>query len=385
VQAGEYLLLAGASVRAAAFSALRAGLRPWCVDLFADADLEARCPVVALPAERYPHGLVEVFAKAPPGSWLYTGALENRPRLVQQLSRGRPLWGNDAAVLKKVRAPLAVATVLQERGIACPALRLRPPGAAAGRWLVKPLAGAGGRGIAIWTADGRRASPRSRVYWQESIEGTACAAVYVGDGSRAQLVGVTQQLVGEGWLHAAPFHYCGSIGPLGLAPALVEAFHRLGTALAEGLQLRGLFGVDCVLRDGVPLPVEVNPRYTASVEILEYGAKVPALALHCRVFDQDAPAPTLSAGRPDIVGKAILFARQPLTFPADGPWTVTLRRPGGPWELPAFADLPHPGQRIEAGRPVLTFFARALSMADCLDQVRRTAAELDRCLSGTLG
>ena len=30
------LLLFGASTRAAAFSALRAGLKPWCVDLFAD-------------------------------------------------------------------------------------------------------------------------------------------------------------------------------------------------------------------------------------------------------------------------------------------------------------------------------------------------------------
>ena len=44
----EHLLLFGASVRAAAFSALRAGLRPWCADLFGDADLQARCPALAL-------------------------------------------------------------------------------------------------------------------------------------------------------------------------------------------------------------------------------------------------------------------------------------------------------------------------------------------------
>ena len=37
VVSGSTLILAGAITRAAAFSAIRAGLRPWCVDLFADA------------------------------------------------------------------------------------------------------------------------------------------------------------------------------------------------------------------------------------------------------------------------------------------------------------------------------------------------------------
>ena len=36
MSAGESVVIFGASVRAAAFSALRAGLRPWCADLFAD-------------------------------------------------------------------------------------------------------------------------------------------------------------------------------------------------------------------------------------------------------------------------------------------------------------------------------------------------------------
>ena len=39
------LVIIGASARAAAFSAHRAGMRPWCVDLFGDADLARRFPV----------------------------------------------------------------------------------------------------------------------------------------------------------------------------------------------------------------------------------------------------------------------------------------------------------------------------------------------------
>ena len=79
-------------------------------------------------------------------------------------------------------------------------------------------------------------------------------------------------------MHAAPFHYCGSVGPLSLAPQVRARFAQLGEVLVELFPLRGLFGVDCVLKDSVPWPVEVNPRYPASVEVLEYATGLAALA-----------------------------------------------------------------------------------------------------------
>src|SRR4051812_40999335 len=139
------LLIVGASARAAAFSALRAGLRPWAIDLFADRDLAAVCPVQAVPPNRYPDALPELASAAPPGPWMYTGALENRPDLVERLAAAPPLWGNDAAALCRVRAPFALAAALRAADVPCPAVRADD--APAGRWLVKPLASAGGVGI----------------------------------------------------------------------------------------------------------------------------------------------------------------------------------------------------------------------------------------------
>src|SRR5262245_1733505 len=98
----QTIIIAGASARAAAFSALRAGLEPYCFDLFADADLAARCPVVRLDADGYPHNLLKEIRKSPTGPWMYTGGLENHPRLVDAISRERELWGNGAAVLNQV-------------------------------------------------------------------------------------------------------------------------------------------------------------------------------------------------------------------------------------------------------------------------------------------
>ena len=48
-----------------------------------------------------------------------------------------------------------------------------------------------------------------------------------------------------------------------------RGFESLGDALASAFGLAGWFGVDYILRDEIPWPVEINPRYTASVEIHE--------------------------------------------------------------------------------------------------------------------
>ncbi len=383
------LLIFGASARAAAFSALRAGLRPWCADLFADVDLQQRCPALRLPG-RYPQGFLNLAARALPGPWMYTGALENWPKLIRRIAQRRLLWGNDWDALALVRNPTIVANCLTAAGLPVPAthrsLREQPP---PGSWLVKPLHGAGGNGIRFWGEERAPLFQWDRFYLQEYVEGDPCSALYAGVEGRIRFLGMTRQLIGKHWLHAAPFHYCGSIGPLFPGPGLLHNLERLGTALADvhGLggrmgSLRGLFGIDGVLRDGVFWPVEVNPRYTASVEVLEYATGLRALDWHRKAFEPAAPTPDLPAASPaSFVGKAILFARQDLSFPRTGPWDTVPRSPLPPLEMPAFADIPAAGQPIQAGKPILTFFSRADSESGCEDLLRQIAADLDGYLS----
>ncbi|HEV3142691.1 MAG TPA: ATP-grasp domain-containing protein [Gemmataceae bacterium] len=418
------LLIAGASARAAAFSALRAGLRPWCVDLFADADLRLRCPVQAIPAKRYPRGLIEYFREAPPGPWMYTGALENHPALIERLSRLRPLWGNPADALRRVRSPLVVAKMLCEAGLPCPEVRMGGQDLPANkRWLVKPFAGAGGAGIRFWEPNARTA--KDRVYFQEYIEGIPCSAVFAdlspsppasggegwGEGGsgaardpeppnprplspfqgergvgRVQLLGVTEQLIGEDWLHAWPFRWCGNIGPISISPALRERLELLGEVLAREFALSGLIGVDFILRDDCPWPVEINPRYTGAVEVLEYADVESFLGepspVRGRVPPLTRPLTGLGSPRNDspIIGKAILFAKHDFCFPADGPWMDILRSPLPIEQMPAFADIPAVGTRIETGQPVLTMFTEGNTVDQCRQRLRMITQDIEHLL-----
>jgi predicted ATP-grasp superfamily ATP-dependent carboligase len=385
------LLILGVSARAAAWSALRAGaIRPYCVDLFADADLQhlgsARLgSAQRLAASAYPHGFVEAAGQAPPGPWMYTGALENHPDILTILARERTLWGNSAEVVRQVRAPARVGAILREAGIPCPAFTTALPKDQTKRWLVKPLQSAGGAKIRWW----RGGAVPHACYCQEWIDGVPCSALFVGLSETAMFLGATRQLIGVSWLRAKPFRYCGNVGPLVFRSSESACLQRIGNVLVKALALRGFFGVDFILNQDGVWPVEINPRYTAAIEVLERAAQMSFFDYHRQAFTRDGgvcldkrhDSSRQVVGRV-AHGKAILFAKAPLRFPSTGPWQDSLRHSWTDVDGPDYADIPHAGSFIHKGQPILTLFAHANTPGDCSARLRAKARALDRCLFG---
>jgi predicted ATP-grasp superfamily ATP-dependent carboligase len=369
----EPVILIGGSVRAAAFSALRAGFVPWCLDLFADADLQAVAQAQRCPFDDYPQRLPELLRQAPPGPVVYTGGLENHPQLIERIAAERPLWGNGPAALRKARDPFFIARLLRENALKCPMVaRSAREGknqalAHASAYLKKPLKGAGGTGIDFAASTD---SPHG-YYFQQFIPGPSYSAVHCAFADHTELLGITEQLVGEPWLYAKPFNYCGSIGPAVLEPQVEKKVARLGEVLRVGCGLRSLFGVDFILHDGEPWPVEVNPRYTASIEVLELTTGMKALERHAVAFcpsrERERPGcltPVAHApGSPkhDFIAKAILFAPRRFTYTA--------------LAIDDIADVPHSGDIIEQGWPILTILARGSSVEDCRENLKQQAAQ----------
>ncbi len=370
------VILLGASTRAAATSVLRAGWTPWCADLFADADLKRIAMVRRIPDDQYPEGLLDALKDAPPGPVMYTGALENRPELIAKIDR--PLWGNPPELVRAVRTPMWWTACLQRtHGVRCPAVADQPM--ATGRWLLKPIKSGGGLGIRPYM--GQPFNPRTH-FLQEWIEGQPFSAIFLGPGKddHAFCLGISQQLIGTPWLNARGFQYAGSIDHASAEPGPTAlAWHDLGIGLAQ-FKLRGLFGVDAIVRGGEVWPVEINPRYTASMELMERRYRKPLLALHGGVFE-NTPAPFFNMPPGPIWGKAILFARQTFTFPERGPWLESLEA-GVDLDETEYADIPHVGEIIEQGQPVLTIFASASSTEDCRAKLKEKAQALDRRLWG---
>lgn len=355
------LIIIGASARAAAASAIRAGFTPWTADLFADRDLREMVPdAIRCPAEQYPQGFVDILKQAPDATWMYTGALENSPNLIRKLIKIRPLWGNGTDALLASRSPFFIARLLERNGL--PALEVRLSDGERSpvhRWLQKPLRGAAGNGIRFSV----ERNPSG--YFQQYIEGTSMSANFVRARGRVKLLGITEQLIGIDWLNAPPFRYAGNIGPAEVSEPCRAELTRIGEVIGNGCGLLGLFGVDFILAENRPWVVEVNPRYTASVEVLERAMDFSLLSEHRTAFADEFVPPRMLPGHSKICGKAILYAEREFVFSSTD-WP-------GREDLENFADIPHQGDLIQAGWPILTILATGNSTEECRTELKSRA------------
>jgi len=367
---GTRTLIVSVSARAAAQSAVRGGFQPIAIDAFADADLQACCAVTA--ATPFPDGVAAAAGGVEAEEWMYGGPLENRPDLVRALSQGRTLLGCDAETLQRVRSPLNLAAVLEAAGIPHLEVRDQPPPSHTGRWLFKPVASGGGRKIWRWPSpQGRAAIERGQhVYWQAFAPGRSYAAAFVADGVDCALLGVTRQLIGRTWGAAGRYEYCGSLGPLQASPVAKSELARLGQVLTRAFELRGLFGIDLVRRDNQFVTVEVNPRYTASMELFDWAWGESLVALHGAACREKLPAihQRRTAG---YFGKLFVFAPRACVAPS-GLWNE-LREPFAAPGWPAFGDVPVDRAPIPAGGPIATVFACSQSLPALRQALRERA------------
>jgi predicted ATP-grasp superfamily ATP-dependent carboligase len=321
----------------------------------------------------------------------YLSNFENHPRIVGSLAAGRALWGNAPEVLRRVRDPLLLAETLRDRGFAVPAVHMdslrNVATTARRRWLLKPLASGGGQGVR-WSdsASGAGTIPRG-CYLQERIEGTPGSVVFVAAGGRAVPLGVSRQLVGEAAFGTAQYRYCGNIlSPAGdrqfaRDEALVDRACLMADDVAGAFGLVGVNGIDFIARGRVPYPIEVNPRWCSSMELVERAYGLSVFGAHAAACTEGRlPAFDLARARraPGAVGKAVVFARRDVRIGETAPWLAD----------PTVRDVPHPGDRIRAAHPICTVFAEGRDADAChaalVRRAERVYAEVERSSSAQL-
>jgi predicted ATP-grasp superfamily ATP-dependent carboligase len=237
-------------------------------------------------------------------------------------------------------------------------------------WLLKPRRSGGGHGIRRWLPG--EPVPRSK-YLQEQVEGIAGSITFVADGYRTVPLGLTLQLVGEEWLGSSGYRYCGNLlsGGPSLFPreaALRDAAEALAAAVTDSFALVGVNGIDFIARDGTPWLLEVNPRFSASMELVEREHRVSIFALHAAACRGALPARSPYCRRlRHVAGKAIVYARRTSTV-----------RPAAVWDGNRVADVPHPGELVAVGRPICTVFARGSSARQCRVRLADLAASVYR-------
>jgi predicted ATP-grasp superfamily ATP-dependent carboligase len=243
-----------------------------------------------------------------------------------------------------------------------------------GNWLAKPLRSGGGLGIRVADrALAMSAAAAHGFYFQQRVAGTCVSFVFVAARGKAMLLGATRQLSGTRSVGGEPFLYAGSIGPYNFGATAASQMKRIAGALAAAFDLTGLVGVDGVVNDDGFWPIEINPRYVASIEILERANGTNFAEIHAAACQNaELPPRALALNAPLIHGKAILYTPRDATFgEAAANWVAQSNTTG-----PVVADIPARGERIPAGQPVATLLADGRSEITVCQRLDQRCEEL---------
>ncbi|WP_246519803.1 ATP-grasp domain-containing protein [Ancylobacter lacus] len=306
--------------------------------------------------------MAQLTARAAPGLPVVLGSgFEEAPDLVARIARDFDVVGNGPDQLYRLKDPVALTTLLAS--LAIPHPRLFPDGAPAGTAaLEKRIGGSGG-----WHVTPAERARGPGWYLQERLPGDPVSALFLGDGTRARLLGFSRQWASP--TAGAPFRYGGAAGPIAVPEVITREVTQALDALVAAAGTVGLMSADLLLTAQGWNLIEINPRPGATLDIFDHAPLPPLLRLHLDACGGRLPdiAPLMPRpGRPAHAA-AVLYAPQAIGIGHDPlpAWTV---------------DRPAPGTRIEANDPLCTVRASADTAEAARTAVTEQMDELWRAL-----
>lgn len=342
------ILVVAVSARALAEAVVRAGRPVFAVDLFGDLDTRAAATAHAvvpgtldggpdLPAVTAAAADFETAHGALAGIVVGSG-FEHRPEALAALARRWPLLGPPPEAVAAVKDPAQLAALCAQLAIPHPEIAAVPPADLAG-WLVKRRGATGGAHVRAATA--AEAAPAAGHYLQRRVHGRAISAAVLctADGARL-LAFAAAAFAPDG---DAPFRFGGLAGPVAVDAQLAAAIAGAAGRLAAAAGLVGLVGLDLVVDGEDWWLIEVNPRPTAALDVLDRGTP-PLLALHLSACAGGAP-PSWTA--PATAAATALVLAPHDAVAAEAAWPAWV------------SDRPAAGAPLMAGAPVCTVRAEA--------------------------
>lgn len=350
------MVLVGGSVRAATESARRAGLAPIAIDAFGDRETR-QAAEHWMPLKQNPPSELADLCRLP--IRVAGGLAEPYPWLMGLCSR-QP--GSNGRLLEQVDDPEFLSRMADHSGTRFPPTRTSGVGPAG--WLLKRRSSSGGLGVRRINAD--QPIPENH-FAQAWAKGALCGASFDCDGTNGRLVAVCRLLTKR--IGNRPFVFAGAVGPIQVPLSVAVTLKRLGDAVVQATQIVGPLNIDVTISPDRVSLLEINPRYSASMEIVELDL-MDQFDHPVSFYDSDSiPRETPKDSGPRWI-KRVLFASEAIDLVPEQLDTIDLPA-GFVWK-----DVPHQRVTVEPGHPIATLIgqtavrslAKSLRMVDRLSQ-----------------
>jgi predicted ATP-grasp superfamily ATP-dependent carboligase len=378
------ILMIGISVRAMAKSAVHSQFSVIALDAFGDQDLKALTEAHSLHRDfRVPYSPQALYDASQRFSFdavSYASNLENFPGILDQFAASHFIVGNSPSVVRSVRNWNSLFAGLRQMDFPVPVTIFADENRQADpdrRWLIKPVLSGGGHGITFWQ-EGQW--PGSQYMLQEFIPGKPCSASFVANGRECVVLGISEQFVGMRQFGSEGFRYCGNLLPLPEAldldrgKRILEQVQRLAVYLTQKYGLVGVNGIDFILNGSQAWLTEVNPRYSASMELIERAYGLPIFALHAQAaLEGILPEFSLERAMKDgkYFAKSILFARQDSVAPDTSSWRGR-----------GIRDIPASGEILLRGSPICTLISSRADYNETINDLMRQAKKIEKEIDG---
>lgn len=279
---------------------------------------------------------------------------------------GRTVCGTPQDVAARFCTKTGIQQFFEEHDFAVPPLLPKGEYPA----FIKPDTGAGG-----WR-NTLAASPEDEAAWTECwpdtpyirqmpVEGISCSVSCIADGTSARALSLNRQLNrgGEG---ERRFGFAGAVTPF--QPAERDQILTLAEDIAAKSGCIGSLGIDFMLTDDSISAIEINPRFQATLDVVEMSTGVNIFELHRNaasgILPASRPVPTMTAVR------SIIFADHDCVVTDD---LKSLH--------PDIADIPWPETEIEEGSAVLSVYGRGADEGEALAALDKTITRVHRYMS----
>jgi predicted ATP-grasp superfamily ATP-dependent carboligase len=363
----QAVLIASASGRALAQSARRAGYAPLVVDFFGDDDTRGAAEACIRLEDGFTGGfvldsLMAACERLASGRTLagvvYGSGLEDRPALIEAMSKRWRLIGNPSELVARLKDPLMFADLCRQSEIPHPETQLDRP-AEASNWLARQRGGSGGSHIRSALAE---PVADAGTYFQRRVDGRPVSALALSDGVRCAILGLSEQ-----WavFHCKrPFRFSGAVRPASIPASIEQVLTTAVRRFCSRTSLVGLNSLDFLASDKGYWLLEVNPRPGATLDIFEpeNPRDESLFALHVAACNGRVGHTPRLAG---AVAAQIVYSDSEIVASPELAWPAWAR------------DRQSAGSRVAKDAPFCTVVARGATAADARRALAERAAAIE--------
>ena len=292
---------------------------------------------------------------------IFCGPVEVDPTLIEQAAKKGGILNAPASAIAKSRRHDFLKQMATD-GILFP--KTGHDTAPDGKNFIKDFSSAGGVGV---TQD-LGAKMREGQYRQQAVDGLSVGATFLTVNNHGRdstsLMGITEHINRVSEFGQSGYHYGGIVYPADVANIHEQAIKNFGQRAAAQSGLVGWWGADFILNENSAYLLEINPRFPASAELIAMAHDIDLIGTQTSAINGDKC--DLEVGEPhSITATAVCYAKTDYVFNDPQEW----------FELGA-RDIPHDGEEIKQGEPVISLYATAGSFKECMRKLKTDAAKL---------